>query len=101
MKTQFMKITTAMIALLIFSTSVLLAQGRPDTRYLTCAAVKSIVQSNGAIVMNTSNYVYKKYVKNHAYCHVNETTKNAYVPTADHRRCKIGFICIDSSLLEF
>lgn len=95
MNTQFMKITTTVVALLISSTSVLLAQGRPDTRYLTCATVKSIIQTNGAVVMNTSNYVYEKYVKNHAYCNVNESTKNAYVPTADYRRCKIGFICYD------
>ncbi len=90
---------TLAIATLLISATAAQSQGRPDTRYMSCAQASYLVQSRGAIVMSTSNFKYRKYVKNHAYCNINESLKNAYVPTADTRRCKIGFTCFDKSLL--
>ena len=92
------RLKSTLLAALFVSLSAFQAQARPDTRYLACANVVAIVQSSGAVVLSTSAHVYKKYVKNHAYCNLNESLKNAYVPTADNRRCKIGFTCIDKSL---
>ena len=94
------RLKPALLAALFVSLSAVQAQARPDTRYLACAQVVAIVQSSGAIVLGTSAHVYKKYVKNHAYCNLNESLKNAYVPTIDNRRCKIGFTCIDKTMFQ-
>ncbi len=69
------------------------AAARPDTRYMSCAAATSIVQANGAVILSTGRFTYDKYVKNHAYCNLNEVLRKAYVPTSDTRRCRIGFVC--------
>lgn len=98
MKTRQNYLSSAFVASLLISATVIQAQARPDTRYLACSTVVSIIQSNGAAVLNTSAYKYKKYVKNHAYCNLNEATKRAYVPTSDNRRCFIGFYCYDPTI---
>jgi len=86
-----LKLSTIMITSLLITPA--LAQGRPDTRSMSCGQVQSLVQARGAVVLSTGPHRYSKYVKNHAYCSVGQRLFSAYVPTADHRRCKIGFQC--------
>ena len=90
------KFSSVIFSALVLSTTFAHGSGhRPDTRNISCGAAKSLVQSKGAILFSTGNYTYDKYVKNHAYCNVDEALKRAFVPTADQRRCNVGYICKD------
>ena len=90
---NILKFSSILITGLLISTTF--AQARPDTRYMSCGQAVSLVQSSGAIILSTGNHTYDKYVKNHAYCNLSQILRGAYVPTADNRRCKIGFRCIE------
>jgi len=90
---NILKFSSILITGLLISTSI--AQARPDTRYMSCGQAQSLVQNRGAIILSTGAYTYDKYVKNHAYCNVSQVLQGAYVPTSDHRRCKIGYRCIE------
>ncbi len=90
---NILKFSSILITGLLISTSI--AQARPDTRYMSCGQVQSLVQRSGAIILSTGAHTYDKYVKNHAYCNVSQELRSAYVPTADLRRCKIGYRCAE------
>jgi len=88
------KLSAIFAAIMLVTTTLAQSAGhRPDTRTLSCAIVVSLVQSRGAVLLSTGRYTYDKYVKNHAYCNVNEAIKRAFVPTADNNRCNVGYIC--------
>ena len=92
MKNHSMKISAAFAATMILA-STLSSSARPDTRYISCQAATGLVNSYGAIILGTSAHVYDKYVKNHAYCNRGQRLERAYVPTADSRRCNVGYKC--------
>ena len=92
MKIQTTALSAALCATLVLA-STLPGAARPDTRYMTCAAATALVQNHGAVILGTSAHVYDKYVKNKAYCNVDQHLKRAYVPTADYRRCNVGYKC--------
>lgn len=98
MKTN--KSTPVVLASVMLAVCISSASARPDTRYMSCGQAKSIVQASGAVVLSTGAHTYAKFVKNHAYCNLNEDLKRAFVPTQDTRRCKIGFRCVDKTLFE-
>jgi hypothetical protein len=70
-----------------------LAQGRPFTPRLPCAAAAEIVARNGAAVLSTSPTTYDRYVRDRGFCEINETTRPAFVPTADTPQCFVGYRC--------
>lgn len=88
---NILKLSSILITGLLISTT--LAQARPDSRYMSCNAARSLVQGSGAVIMSTGAHTYDKYVKNHAYCNLDQALVRAYVPTSDQRRCKVGFRC--------
>lgn len=87
------KSLTLLVVAVTLGTAISPAAARPDTRYMSCAAAVSIVQANGAVILSTGAHTYDKYVKNHAYCNLNDVLRKAYVPTSDTRRCRVGFVC--------
>jgi hypothetical protein len=96
MSIQVNKFSPIIVCTLLLSASFAHAGGhRPDTRTMSCGAAKSLVQSRGAVLLSTGNYTYDKFVRNHAYCNIDEALKRAYVPTGDQRRCNVGYICKD------
>ena len=95
---NYNRLTIAFTALLMLAISSIQAQARPDSRSMTCASARALIQSYGAVIMSTGNHTYDKYVKNHAYCNLDEGTKNGYAPTLDNRRCKVGFVCFDRTI---
>jgi len=99
MSYQLTKVSLIAAASLAVYSGIAQAGGhRPDTRTMTCSTAVSIVQSRGAVILSTGRFTYDKYVKNHAYCNINEAIRRAYVPTADTNRCNVGFVCKDKTI---
>ncbi len=69
--------------------------GRPVTHHLTCAQAYDLVQSHGAIVLQTTHYAYDRYVAHQGFCSNagDETTRPAWVPTVDEAACFVGYTC--------
>lgn len=81
---------TLIIALAFASTP---AFAMPSTLNMTCAQAANLVASHGAIVLRTGAYTYDRYVAHQGFCALGETTKPAWVPTADSAQCFIGYYC--------
>ena len=84
------------IAVLFFSTgSCAFAQVGPLTTARTCAEDRALVNAQGAATLNTSAMTYARYVKDSAYCLVDQFPAPAWVPSADNPQCFIGYRCKD------
>ncbi|WP_201831704.1 hypothetical protein [Microvirga zambiensis] len=81
-----------------FTTSVQ-AQSRPSTPSMTCNQARQIVASRGAVVLGTGTYTYDRYVRDRAYCEINETIQVGVVPTRDTSQCPVGYLCRDADFL--
>jgi hypothetical protein len=80
-------------ALLAMTTGAL-AQSHPLTLGMSCDQARNLVSSQRAIVLNTSEFTYGRYVGSYGYCVLGETTEPAWVPTADTPQCPIGYQCV-------
>ena len=69
------------------------AQSRPDTTRMTCAAARALVVRYGGIVLGTGPSLFDRYVNTRAYCTSTELTEPAFVPTADNSQCFVGYTC--------
>ena len=78
-----------------------LAQARPYTPRLSCAAVAAIVYSRGAVVLSTSPTTYDRYVRDRSLCEYTEVLQPAWVFTADNPQCFIGYTCFESDRDRF
>jgi len=71
------------------------AINRYNVQTMTCGAVQSAVDRNGAAILryrstrNPSLQLYDRYVRNGLYCDVGEYAKRAYVPTRDRKNCPV------------
>jgi hypothetical protein len=84
------------IVLIAFAMSIAeraVAQSRPDTNRMTCAAAQALVMKHGGIVLGTGPSLFDRYVSSRAYCTSTELTEPAFVPTADKRQCFVGYTC--------
>lgn len=81
--------------LALATTGPALAQGRPDTRNLTCAQVNALVQGSGVVVMNTGTYAYERFVASAGFCDRWERLNTETVPSLDLRQCVVEWICYD------
>jgi hypothetical protein len=73
--------------------SAVMAQPRPSTLQMSCAQVRTLVGSRGAIVLGTGQFTYDRYVAHVGFCQRDETTEPAYERTADNPQCFIGSRC--------
>lgn len=69
------------------------AQGRTDTRSITCATLKGIVDRAGRIVLATSANAYEAVHRDGGACQQDTTSAPAYEPTADQPACFAGWRC--------
>lgn len=69
------------------------AQARPYAPGLLCGDVANLVSLNGARVISTGPGAYDRFVAMQRYCTRGETTKPAWVLTADNPQCFIGYTC--------
>ncbi len=93
MQTALILLTAGIIASSLLATSAN-AQGRPDTRDMTCDQAKQLVRTNEGIVLSTGPRTYERYVSHVQYCQHNEVVRREWVPTKDNSKCQIGFRCI-------
>jgi hypothetical protein len=69
------------------------AQARPFSPGLRCGDVANLVSLNGARVISTGGGTYDRFVAAQRYCARGETTKPAWVLTADNPQCFVGYTC--------
>lgn len=70
------------------------AQGRVDSRTISCAEATAMVKSQGAVRMTTGKNTYVRVVKNIQFCTKSEGKKRVKVPTSDNPRCGAGYKCV-------
>ncbi len=73
--------------------SISMAQTRPLTTALTCAAAADVVNRNGAIVLGTGPTTYDRYVRDGSGCGIGASTSPAFVPAKDRAQCFVGYVC--------
>lgn len=73
------------------------AQGRPDATRLSCRQAAGLVQARGAVVLGTGGHTYDRFVADRRFCEVTEATRPAFVATADHPQCFVGYTCFEPS----
>lgn len=76
------------------------AQGRPDSRRMTCDQAYNLVQRHGAVVISTGRYTFERVVASSRWCQFEEITQRFYVPTRDDHRCRVGYRCVPGSLYD-
>lgn len=69
------------------------AQTGPVTFDRPCAASRDIVVDQGAAVLTTGPGTYDRYVKDAAYCLVDQYPQPAWVPSSDNPQCFVGYRC--------
>ena len=69
------------------------AQSRPSTLNMSCGEARGLVASRGPIVLSTGRHTYDRYVASPGFCDLGQYAYAASVPTADARRCHVGFEC--------
>ena len=92
--------TIALFAIAACASSAL-AQGRPSTTAMTCAAASSFVASRGAVVIGTGGDTYERVVTNQSFCQHGQETKPLFSPTRDNGACMIGYYCFDPTRDRF
>ncbi|QJP13400.1 hypothetical protein G3545_06855 [Starkeya sp. ORNL1] len=90
---------TALLAvpLIVMATSTL-AEARPDSLRMSCAATYGLVQRSGAVVIGTGPNLYERFVTDAGYCELTQTTEPAWIPTGDNPQCLVGKRCIERRL---
>ena len=78
---------------LLATTGIGLAQQRPSTTRMTCAAAGSLVAQRKAIVLGTGGDTYDRFVVTEGYCATGTYGRPAFVPTRDNPQCHIGYYC--------
>ena len=71
------------------------AEGRPDTRRMTCAEANAFVQRQGAVVMTTGRHTFRRFVAHRGYCDRWEIVWPETAPTRDNPQCVIRGVCTD------
>ncbi|GLS42889.1 hypothetical protein [Methylobacterium brachythecii] len=81
------------IICLALSAATAVAQPRPFTPALTCAAVKGIVARQGAVVLATSAHAYELVFLDSGACRGEVTAVPAFEPALDDPNCFAGYRC--------
>ena len=86
------------IALAMACASTAMAQSRPSTTTMTCAAANAFVRARGAVVMGTGRDLFDRYVSDQSQCQRGQSTLPAVAPTTDNAQCMIGWRCIEVTI---
>jgi hypothetical protein len=78
-------------------TGAALAQGRPSTTSMTCAAAASLVQQRGAVVLGTGGSTFDRAVRDASFCAQGQKLRPMFAPTTDNPNCHVGWRCFDES----
>ncbi len=66
---------------------------RSSTLAMSCAEAVGLVASAGSIVLSTGQHTYDRFVSDGRFCSFGEHLWPANAPTADARRCPVGYTC--------
>jgi len=80
------------LALCLLGTAAL-AQSRPTTTTMTCAAAQALVMSSHAVVLGTGGQTYDRFVSDQSRCNRDQIAEPTFAPTLDQPQCMIGFRC--------
>jgi len=83
----------ALVAMLLLAPSLAAAQGRPDSRTVSCGRLAAAVRTQGALVIGTGPYVYERYVTGGQFCSRGDVTEPAWIEAADTPQCFVGYAC--------
>lgn len=83
--------SSAIAACLALVTTAALAQTRPYTPELPCAAVRGIVVRQGAVVLGMSPHAYVRVFFESGACQGEGTSAPALEPTRDDPNCFAGY----------
>jgi hypothetical protein len=81
------------LGLLLVTTGAALAQAGPAAFDRPCAASRDLVMRDGAAVLATGPNTFDRYVKDAAYCLVDQYPQPSWVPSSDNSQCFIGYRC--------
>ena len=70
------------------STSAI-AQGRPDSRRMSCGQVQALIEQRGAVVLTTGRHTYDRYVSRRSYCSWPDVPTRTSIQAADTDRCPV------------
>lgn len=97
MKTAF---TTAVLGSILLTGAMATAQvggGAAKVRayapQMSCAQLKQMVATEGAVIIYSSRYIYDRVVANQRYCASGEVTEWKTVNAGDDSRCFAGYVC--------
>ncbi|MCF3934264.1 hypothetical protein L1787_12680 [Acuticoccus sp. M5D2P5] len=88
-------IAVALLPVIVLAFAAAPAEARPDTRTMTCEAVNGFIQKEGAVVMTTGRYTFRRFVANRAYCDPWQWAQPEYAPTRDTPKCPVFGVCYD------
>ena len=74
-----------------------LAQSRPSTTAMSCAAANALVMSSHAIVLSTGRDTFERFVSDRGQCQWGQDDVPAFAPTANNPQCMVGWRCVDLS----
>lgn len=95
MKSMLLKTMLAASVATALLPVVAMAQGRPNTTAMSCAAARGLVARSGAIVLSTGGPTYDRYVVHRGFCSPDQEARPAWVPAADTPSCPVGNRCVD------
>ncbi len=87
-----MKLVFAPLVIVGFSTAAV-AQSGPTTLSMSCDQARSVVASQGAVVLRTGSTTYDRYVRDESFCIRGQMVRPAWVRTADVAQCPVGGVC--------
>jgi hypothetical protein len=74
----------------LLSAAAAAAQGRPDSRTMSCQQVQAFIANQGAVVLTTGQHTYDRYVRNSGQCFSTaDIAVSARIPTADTPACRV------------
>ncbi|KQP07444.1 hypothetical protein ASF28_15375 [Methylobacterium sp. Leaf99] len=63
------------------------------TGRMTCADAMALVKRQGAILLDTGNQTFQRFVRDRSFCEITEIADLRFVPTRDNPECPIGYRC--------
>lgn len=66
------------------------AQGRPDSRQMSCGQVQALIEDRGAVVMTTGQHTYDRFVQNRHQCFsIGEVGVRTHIASRDSASCPV------------
>lgn len=88
-----MRLKTLLTTAVISAAMLGVAEARPDARSMSCKAVQNLVNQEGAVVISTGQYTYRRFVDRDGYCEFDQRRVRFTVATRDNPSCRVNGVC--------